>query len=149
MDQGPGSRGIWPRAPDKELPKTHNLTMRPLSQYRQDTIMLINQTDHHEDGTKRPIMPNTSPRHLAVEAKRHWLRATRTTYVRTWTIELARPDQSMDQGDVIQHEMTSIKPGAISITKFGLRTEHGCHPNSAVMLPDIEAPHAPCALPMR
>jgi hypothetical protein len=32
--------------------------------------MLMNQTDHHVGETKRLLMPNTSPRHLAVEAKR-------------------------------------------------------------------------------
>ena len=127
----------------------HNSTTRPLSQYRQDTIMLINRTNHHVDETKQPITPNTSPRHLAIEAKRQRLRATRTTYVRTWTIEPARPDQSTDQGDVPQHETTTIKPGTTSITKFGSRTEYGRHLNPVVMWPDIEAPHTPCALPMR
>jgi hypothetical protein len=111
--------------------------------------MLINRTDHHMDVTKRLIMPNTSPRHLAAEAKKQRLRATRMTYVRTWTIEPARPDQFTDQGDALQHETTAVKPGVTSITKFGPRTEHGCHPNSAVMLLDIEVPHTPCALLMR
>jgi hypothetical protein len=30
----------------------------------------MNQTDHHVGETKRLLMPNTSPRHLGVEAKR-------------------------------------------------------------------------------
>ena len=140
------------RAKQKVIPNAgycHNSMMRPLSQYRQNTIGLINRTDHHAVETKWLIMPNTSRRHLAVEAKRQRLRATRTTYVRTWTIEPARPDQSTDQGGMLRHETTTIKPGATSITKFGPRTEHGCHPNSVMMLPDIEAPHIPCALPMR
>src|SRR4051812_30739778 len=102
----------------------HNSTTRPLSQYLQDTTMLMNWTDHHVDGTKRLIMTNTSLHHLAVEAKRQRLRATRMTYVRTWTIEPARPDQYTDQGDVLQHETKAIKPGTTSIIKFGPRTEH-------------------------
>ena len=46
----------------------HNLTTKPMSQYRQDIIMLTNQTDHHV--VEKNQMPNTSPRQLAVEAKR-------------------------------------------------------------------------------
>ena len=71
------------------------------------------------------------------------------TYAGAWTIELARLDQSTDHGGVLQHETTTIKLGVISITKLGPNTEHGCHPNSVVMLPDTEAPHFLCALPMR
>ena len=56
---------------------------KPLSQYRQDIIVLMNQTDHHVGETKRLLTPNTNPQHLAVEAKRQRLRATCMTYVRT------------------------------------------------------------------
>ena len=83
-------------------------------------------------GTERQLKPNTSPLHPAVEAKRQRLQDTLMTYDRTWTIEPVRPDQSMNQGDVLQQEMTAIKLGMISITKLGLKTEHGCHPNSVV-----------------
>ena len=48
----------------------HNSTTRPLSQYRQDIIMLMNQTGHHMGETDQLLTPNTSPRHLAIEAKR-------------------------------------------------------------------------------
>ena len=109
----------------------------------------MNQTDHHVDETKRLLMPNTSPCHLAVEAKRQRLRAIPTTYVRTWTIELVRLDQSMDQGGVPQREKMAIKLGVIGTTSPGLKTKHECHLNSIVTLPDTEAPHTPCALPMR
>ena len=103
----------------------HNLTTRPSSQYRQDMTVLMNQTGRHVDGTKRLLRPNTSPHHPALEEKRQGLQDTPTTYAGTWTIEPARPDQSTDQGDVLQHETTTIKPGVTSITKFGPRTEHG------------------------
>ena len=127
----------------------HNSTTRPLSQYRQNTIRMINRTDHHVDGTKRLIMPNTSPHPLAIEARRQQLRATSTTYVRTWQIEPARLDQSTDQEDVLPHGMTAIKPGTTNLTKSGVSTEHRCHPNSVAMSPGTEAPHTPCALSMR
>ena len=48
----------------------HNSTNRPLSQYRQDMTALMNQIDHHMGEIKRLLIPNTSPYHLAVEAKR-------------------------------------------------------------------------------
>ena len=48
----------------------HNSTTRPLSQYCQDMTALMNQTGHHVGKIKRLLMPNTSPYHLAVKAKR-------------------------------------------------------------------------------
>ena len=111
--------------------------------------MLINRTNHHVAGTKRLIMLNTSPRHLAIEARRQRRQITLTTYVRTWPIKPVRQDRSMDPEDVPRHEMTATKPGAININKFEGSTEHRCHPNSVVTLPGIDAPHTPCALQMR
>ena len=46
------------------------------------------------------------------------------TYDRIWTIEQAKPDQSMDQGGMPQREKTAIKLGAIGRTSPGLKTEH-------------------------
>ena len=109
----------------------------------------MNQTNHHVGKIKRLLMLNTSPYHIVVKAKRKRLRATLMTYTRTWTIELARPNQSMDQGGVPQRKMTTIKPGATGIILLGPKTEYGCHPNSVVTLPDTEAPHTPYASPMR
>ena len=66
--------------------------------------VLMNQTDHHMGEIKQPPMPNTNLHHLAVEAERQRLQDTPTTYCRTWTIEQAKPDQSMDQGGALTRE---------------------------------------------
>ena len=127
----------------------HSLMTRPSIQYHQDMTALMNQTGHHMDGTERPLRPNSNPHHLVIEAERQRLQDTPTTYDRTWTIEQAKPDQSMDQGGEPQREMTTIKPGATGITSHGPKTKHECHPNFVVTLPDTEAPHTPYALLMR
>ena len=57
----------------------HNSAMMPLSQYCQNTIRQINQTDHHVDGIKRHIKPNTNPHPLAEEAGRLQPRDIHTT----------------------------------------------------------------------
>ena len=111
--------------------------------------VLMSQTGHHMDEIKRPPMPNTNPHHLAVKPERQWLQDTPTTYDRTWTIEQAKLERSMDQGGVPHREKTAIKPGTTNITKPGVNPEHRCHPSSLAMLPGIEVPHTPCALPMR
>ena len=102
--------------------------------------MSMNQTDHCVDGTKRPLRPNTSPHHSAVEAKRQRPQDTPTTYDRTWTI---------DQGGVPQREKTAIRPGAIGTISPGPKTAYGRHPNSIVTSPDTEALHTPYASLMR
>ena len=48
----------------------HDSTTKPLSQYRRNTIRQINQIEHHVDGIKRHIKPNTNPHPLAEEAGR-------------------------------------------------------------------------------
>ena len=111
--------------------------------------MLINQTDHHVDGTNRPITSNTSLHHLALEAERQQLQDARTTCDRSWTIDPVIPDQSMDQGGVHQCGKTAIRPGATSTTSPGPETAYGLHPNYVLTLPDTEAPHTPYASPMR
>src|SRR5215216_4943193 len=123
--------------------------IRPLSQYRRNTIRQINKTDHHVDGIKRHIKPNTSPHPLAEEARRQQLQAIHMTYVRTWPIKPVRLDRSMDQEAVPRHEITAMKPSVMNITIFGISTELRCHPISAVMSHSIGVPHTPCALPMR
>ena len=45
-------------------------TMKSLNKCRRNTIRQTNQTDHHVDGTKRHIKPNTNPHPLAEEAGR-------------------------------------------------------------------------------
>ena len=127
----------------------HNLTTRPLSQYRQSIKLLTNPTDHHVDGTDRLLMPNTSPRHPTVEARRQRPRAIPTTYARTWTIEPVRQDQSMDRGDVLQRDRTTIWPGVIGTTSPGPKTAYGLHPNCVVTSPDTEEPHTLYASPMK
>ena len=107
----------------------HNSTTRPLSQYRRDMTALMNQTVHHVGKINRPPTPNTNPHHLAVEARRQRLQDTPTTYDRTWTIEQAKPDQSMDQGGVPQREKTAIRPGGTSTTSPLLKTAYELHPN--------------------
>ena len=107
--------------------------MKPLSQYRRNTIRQINQTDHNVDRIKRHIKPHTSPHPLAEEARRQRHRTTLMTYVRTWTIKLARPDRSTDLEDVLRHEMMATKPGTMNTIKFALSTVHRCHLNSVVM----------------
>ena len=95
--------------------------------------MQINQTDHHVDGIKRHIKLNISPHPLAVEARRQRLRTIHPTYIRTWPIKPARLDQSTDPEDVLQHELTATKPGAINIIKFEVFTKHKCHLNYVAM----------------
>ena len=107
--------------------------MKPSSQFSRFTTMLISQTDHHVDGTKRPIRPNTSPHHLAVEVRRLRRRTTPMTYIRTWPIKPVRPDRSMDPEDVLQYGMATTKPGAINIIKFEASTKHRCHLNYVAM----------------
>ena len=41
-----------------------------LSPYNQSIKLLTSPTDRHVDGTDRLLMPNTSPRYIAVEARR-------------------------------------------------------------------------------
>ena len=127
----------------------HNLKTRPSSPYRQDMTVLMNQTGHHAGEIKRLPTLNTNPHHLAVETERQRLQDTPTTYDRTWTIEQAKPDQSMDQGGGPQHEKTTIRPSAIGTTSPGLKTAYRLHPNRVVTTPSTEAPHTPYASPMR
>ena len=127
----------------------HNSTTRPLSQYRQIIKLLTNLTAHDMDETDQLRTPNTSPRHPAVKARRQQPRAIPMTYTRTWTIETARQDQSMDRGDVLQRERTTIRPGATGTTSPGPKTAFGLHPNCVVTSPNTEAPPAPYASPMR
>ena len=111
--------------------------------------VLMNQTSHHMGEIKRPPMPNTNPHHLAVEVERQRLQDTPTTYDMTWTKEQAKPDQSMDQGGVLQCEKMAIRPSAIGTTSPRPKTAYGLHPNCVVTSPDIEASHTPYASPMR
>ena len=111
--------------------------------------MLINQTDHHVDGTKRLITPNINPHPLTVEARRHRLRTTHTTYVRTWQIKPTRLDQSTDEEAMPRHKITAMKPNVMTITIFGINTELSCHLTSAAILHDIEGLHGLYASPMR
>ena len=119
----------------------HNLTMRPLSQHRQSINLLTNLTNHHVDGTDRPLTPNTSPRHPVVEAVRQRPRAIPMTYARTWTIEPVRQDQSMGQGGALQRERTAIRPSVTGTTPPRPKTTFGLHPNYAATSPNTEAPH--------
>ena len=127
----------------------HNSMTRPLSQYRQSTKLLTSPTDHHIDGTYHLLMTNTSPHHSAIGAGRQQPRATPTTYARTWTIELVKQDQSMDQAAVLQRERTAVRPGATSTTSLRPKIAYGLHPNCVATSPDTEAPHTPYASPMR
>ena len=106
-------------------------------------------TDHLVAGTERQLKPNTSPHHLAIKAEKKQLGDTHMTYDKTWKIEQVRSDQSTDRGCVPRHERMATKHGAMSIIKFEVNTKHRCHPNFAVMLPDIEVPHTPCDVLMR
>ena len=63
------------KGPAKSYPK-HNSTTKPLRQYRRNVIRQINQTDHHVDGIKQHIKPNTNPHPLAEEAGRRQLQDT-------------------------------------------------------------------------
>ena len=126
-----------------------NSTTRPLSRYRQSIKLLTSSTDRHVDGTDRLLMPNTSPCHPAIEARRQQPRAIPTTYARTWTIEPVRQDQSMGQGGMLQRERMAIRFGATGTTPPGPKTALGLLPNCASTSPDTEAPHTPYASPMR
>ena len=126
-----------------------NSMTRPWSLYRQCVTLLMDQTDHHVVGTERQLKPNTSPHHLAVEAERQRLQDTHMSCDRTWTIEPVRPDQSMDQGGVLQREKTVTRPAVTTTTSPGPKTAYGLHLNCVVTWPDTKAPHTPYAAPTR
>ena len=126
-----------------------NSTMRPWSPYHQRVMLLTDLTNHHVVGTKRKLKPSTSSHHLAIKTGEWRLQNIHMTYDRTWTIEPDKPDQSMDQGGVPQHEKTAIRPGATSTISPRPKTAYGLHPNCTVTRPAIGAPHTPYASPMR
>ena len=112
--------------------------MRRWSPYRHHAMRL---TDHHVVGTKRQLKPNTSPPHLTVKAETKQLGDIHMTCYKTWTVEQARTDRSMDHGDVPQHAITAIQPDAAIILTPGPRTAHRLHPSYVVTSPDIKASH--------
>ena len=126
-----------------------NSMMRPWSPYRQRITPLTNLTDHHEVGIERQLKLNTSPHHLAIEAKRQRPQDTLTTYDKTWTIESVRPDQSTDQGGMLQHARMAIRLGVTDTTSHGPKTTYGLGPNYAAMSPGTEAPHTSYASPTK
>ena len=109
----------------------------------------MDQTGHHVGEIKWPLTLNINPHHLAVEAERHQLQDTPTTYDRTWTIEQAKPDQSIDQRGMPQREKMAIRLGVIGTTSPGPKTAHERHPNSVATSRGTKAPHTPYASPMR
>ena len=112
--------------------------MRRRSPYHHHTIQL---TDHHAVGTKRQLLPNTSPPHLTIKAEIKQLGVIHMTFSKTWIVEQDIPDRSTDRVDVPQHAATTIYSDVTSLVTPGPKTADGLHRSYVAVWPNIEAPH--------